>query len=269
MPLTDKQWKTLARDLRSAIARVAPEWTDTNEHDPGITVLEVLCYAITDLQYRSDALDGRARLLARTVAERASVLAEPAPGDAGDECAAGLQRVNYTTGMLLGVDDFKTEQQYLRDRLRRHNRLLHGSGIAAGLDVAVEQDAAGSRITIAPGFALDPAGNEICVEQPVQLALPPPGPELFVLLHYAEQPCRNVPVVASGTGDDAVGGTLSQPTRIVETFSVALAAAPEADSVALARLKQFRGRWRVDARFKVARWRPKQKLATGEPSGAS
>ena len=28
-------------------------WTDFNTHDPGITILEVLCYAITDLGYRT------------------------------------------------------------------------------------------------------------------------------------------------------------------------------------------------------------------------
>src|SRR5262245_44320602 len=27
-------------------------WTDYNVHDPGITILEALCYAITDLAYR-------------------------------------------------------------------------------------------------------------------------------------------------------------------------------------------------------------------------
>lgn len=29
-------------------------WTDYNSHDPGITILELLCYAITDLGYRTD-----------------------------------------------------------------------------------------------------------------------------------------------------------------------------------------------------------------------
>ncbi len=29
-------------------------WTDYNTHDPGITLLEILCYAITDLGYRSN-----------------------------------------------------------------------------------------------------------------------------------------------------------------------------------------------------------------------
>src|SRR6187402_3685921 len=30
------------------------QWTDFNTHDPGITILEQLCYAITDLGYRID-----------------------------------------------------------------------------------------------------------------------------------------------------------------------------------------------------------------------
>ena len=29
-------------------------WTDYNAHDPGITLLEILCYAMTDLSYRLD-----------------------------------------------------------------------------------------------------------------------------------------------------------------------------------------------------------------------
>ena len=33
-------------------------WTDYNEHDPGITILEELCYAILDLDYRTKFLCG-------------------------------------------------------------------------------------------------------------------------------------------------------------------------------------------------------------------
>src|SRR3546814_8893340 len=29
-------------------------WTDYNAHDPGITIMEQLCYALTELGYRSD-----------------------------------------------------------------------------------------------------------------------------------------------------------------------------------------------------------------------
>jgi hypothetical protein len=253
MPLTEKQWTAFARDLQRALARVAPEWTDSQAHDPGITVLEVFSYALSDLQYRSGTLDEHARMLARTVAERASALAAPAANDDNDDCGPGLQRVNYATGMVLGVDDFNAEQDALRHRLSRHNRLLHGTGIAIGLGVPVEQDSAGSRITIAPGLAIDPVGNEIFVEQPIHLALPPQGPCLFVLLRYAEHPCRLVPVVAGDAVDASGDDPAAHPTRIVETFDVVLAAAPTADSVAIARLRQARGRWRADARFKPAR----------------
>ena len=30
-------------------------WTDHNAHDPGITILEVLCYALLDLGYRTSS----------------------------------------------------------------------------------------------------------------------------------------------------------------------------------------------------------------------
>ena len=29
-------------------------WTDFNTHDPGVTLLDVLCYALTDLAYRGN-----------------------------------------------------------------------------------------------------------------------------------------------------------------------------------------------------------------------
>ena len=253
MTLTEKQWTTLARDLQRAVARVAPEWTDGNSHDPGVTMLELLSYLATELLYRADALDERARGLARLVAERASALASLAPSQASDECGPGLKRVNYAAGTLLGVDDFNTEQEYLRERLKQHNRLLHGTGIVSGLTVTVGQNSAGSRITIAPGFALDPMGNEIRVEQPVQLALPRSGSDLLVLLRYVERPCRSIPTVTSSNGGGPDDSTGRQSTRIVETFSAALAAVPAADAVAIARLRQVRGRWQVDARFKVTR----------------
>lgn len=249
MPLSETQWTALASDLQSALARAVPEWTDLNTHDPGVTVLEVLAYALTDLQYRRSALDDRARLLARRVAESAGALAASASGD-GD-CGAGLQRVNFTQGMMLGVDDFRTEQDYARKRLNRHNRVLHGMGIVDGLEVTVQRDTGGSRVAIAPGLAFDPAGNEICLDQPMVYALPAQGGSLFVLLAYAEQLCRSAPNVES----DSLDATLTQPTRIAETFRVELAPVPAADALAIAQLRQVRGRWRLAPTFKALRAR--------------
>lgn len=55
MPLDDEQWSALARELRRAAARVAPGWTDSGTHDPGVTVLELLAYALADQTVEPDA----------------------------------------------------------------------------------------------------------------------------------------------------------------------------------------------------------------------
>ncbi len=60
--LKNHQWKYLSQDyarLRQEglqhIEKLAGDlWTDYNSHDPGISILELLCYAITDLGYRTD-----------------------------------------------------------------------------------------------------------------------------------------------------------------------------------------------------------------------
>ena len=41
-----------AEGIRHLERLAGPTWTDFNPHDPGITILEQLCYAITDLGYR-------------------------------------------------------------------------------------------------------------------------------------------------------------------------------------------------------------------------
>ena len=38
--------------IRQLERLAGPLWTDFNAHDPGITILEQLCYALTDLVYR-------------------------------------------------------------------------------------------------------------------------------------------------------------------------------------------------------------------------
>jgi hypothetical protein len=252
MPLNDKQRATLARDLQRAIARVAPDWTDVGTHDPGITMLQLLAFTLDALQYRHAALAPHARLLARDVATRAAALAAALDGTS-DDCGGGLARVNYFTGMVLGSDDFSAEQDYLRHRLNRLNRLLHGSGVVTGLAVGVAGTGSAGSVTIAPGFALDRAGNEICVDVPCTLALPTTGTALLVLLSYREQPCRSVPATSGPLDPTGDPGSSARATRIAETFDATLAALPVADAVALARVVRVRGRWRVDPAFKTPR----------------
>lgn len=64
------------------------------------------------------------------------------PGCNGDDtiCATlpDLKRLNYFYGQMLGVADFQTEQHYFREKLKLHNRCLHGYGVVCGLGVVPE-----------------------------------------------------------------------------------------------------------------------------------
>ncbi len=254
MPLNDKQRAALARDLQRAVARVAPDWTDLGAHDPGVTMLQLLAFTLEDLQHRHATLDPHGRLLARDVASRAAALAAALDAASAD-CGDGLTRVSYFTGMVLGSDDFSAEQDYFRNRLNRLNRLLHGSGVVNGLGVMVAAAGNAASVTIAPGFALDRAGNEICIDAPCALALPATGGALLVLLTYRERPCRPVPV-AGGPADPSGNAPPFRPSRIAETFEATLAPSPAAAALALARVQRVRNRWRLDPAFKPARLRP-------------
>jgi len=225
VPLNDKQRARLARDFQRAVARVAPDWTGSGAHDPGITMLELLAFVLHDLQHRRAALSPHAR-------------------DVADDCGSGLRRVSYFAGQLLGVDDFQAEQDYVRGRLNRRNLLLYGTGIVTGLAVTVATDADGAHVVIAPGLAFAPDGDEVFVDAPCRLALPASGAAWLVQVAYREEPCRSV-----------VTTTTSQPSRIVESHRASLAATPDANAVSVARVHRLRGRWRVDAKFEPPRLR--------------
>jgi hypothetical protein len=70
--------------------------------------------------------------------------------------------LSYHFGMLLGVDDFETEQAYHRAKHRLHNAWLHREGVVWGFGVAVDQDR--GEIRVKPGMALDAAGRELHLE---------------------------------------------------------------------------------------------------------
>lgn len=54
-PHISMDWERLRAEGITHLEQLATKiWTDFNAHDPGITILEVLCYAITDLGYRTN-----------------------------------------------------------------------------------------------------------------------------------------------------------------------------------------------------------------------
>lgn len=70
--------------------------------------------------------------------------------------------LRYHFGMLLGVDDFETEQAYHRAKMRLHNAWLHRAGVVWGLDVGV--DTTRLEVIVTPGLAIDGQGRELHLE---------------------------------------------------------------------------------------------------------
>ena len=106
-----------------------------------------------------------------TLANCAGVTADQA-GCAADALlpVSPFYALNYHFGMLLGVEDFDTEQAYHRGKSRLHNAWLHGEGVLWGLAVVVDPEHDEIRVT--RGLALDPAGRELHLDEDLCLSLP-------------------------------------------------------------------------------------------------
>src|SRR5438093_10069693 len=88
-------------------------------------------------------------------APQVATLREPPPDPS--------KHVNYTLGMVLGVDDFTQEFAYLAGRDQWLARDLLGYGTVSGLDVTIRTDARGREVFVAPGVAVNPRGQLIRV----------------------------------------------------------------------------------------------------------
>jgi hypothetical protein len=73
------------------------------------------------------------------------------------------KHVNYTLGMILGVDDFTQEFAYLAGRDQWLARDLIGYGTVSGLRVTTVTDQRGPQAVVAAGVALGPRGQLIRV----------------------------------------------------------------------------------------------------------
>lgn len=242
--LGDNDYRELARVLRERIASHAPDWTDANDSDPGVTILGLLAFVTEALVARGDVISERGRLAAARLANAALTLA----GVNGKALSCALVRNRYYAGQLLTAQDLQLEQDYVRARLRRHNRELHGVGVVHGLQVSVRQNSggAGEQVVVQPGIAIQPDGEDIEVCAEALATLPQTGAQLLVMLTQAERLTH--PVKASE--DEQV-----QFTRVEETFALQVEATPGENGIALARLIRTAGGWKVDQAFSVQRAR--------------
>ena len=95
-------------------------------------------------------------------------------------------RNRYFSGRLLTAEDLTQEQEYLATKRRLTNRLLHGWGVVAGLDVTVTD---GPAVTVSAGLALDGWGREIVVVTATTEPIPvgTGAGSLEVVVCYAEK----------------------------------------------------------------------------------
>jgi hypothetical protein len=241
-------YRELAIEMRSRIPAIAPNWTEPIHSDPGIAVLQLFAFITERMLKRPDEPSPSGSAMAHRLAVAARALeARGAP-----EKSCGVRRVNYFAGQLLDSRDFVDEQDYVRQRLRRRNRLLHGTGIVTGLGVSVAADAGGQDqiVVVKPGFALDPRGEELEICSPITVPIPGHAKTLLVQLLFSERPAAEAPAAAN-----PASGPDGQFTRVEESADLLLAPAQREDTVSLARLIFKSGKWRVDRTFKPKRAR--------------
>jgi hypothetical protein len=94
-------------------------------------------------------------------------------GGATDTCTTTIAELpRYYPRQLITPDDLTLEQNYFRDRMRRHNRLLHGWGVVCGALVCpVTTKDTNNIVSLAPwqiqvqkGYMLGPYGDEIILD---------------------------------------------------------------------------------------------------------
>lgn len=167
-----------------------------------------------------------------------------------------LKRNRFFTGKLLTAEDLELEQEYFRERLKRHNRYLHGFGVVFGLEVSKR----GSAVVISPGLAIDCLGNEIVVPEPLEQALPGSnvGSTLFLNISYVERetdpvanPSPNCAEMENSRIEESAAavfekGNANQGHR---HFKGRWRACGKSHGLTIARLRFGSGQWRIDRRL--------------------
>jgi len=128
-------------------------------------------------------------------------------------CGEPIERVRYFPRQLLTADDMRCEEEYFREKLRRHNRFLHGWGVVCGCTVEPVPEAKTPSVRVCPGYAVGPQGDEILIDCCIELELKTGA---------SQQPCA-VRWPCPPTGDVAVAGdgraTVYIAVRYAECFS--------------------------------------------------
>lgn len=163
-----------------------------------------------------------------------------------------VRRIKPVDGMAVTADVWDEAHEHTRQLLRQHQRLQHGAGIVAGLDV-IASDPPDSAVYIQPGVALDAQGHVIVVTQPQSFDLGAAQGTLHIMLSYGEDGPRidgsraeGVPYVTAQYSIEAVetpGREGVELARVRRSGAKPIANAPAPDQPGLNT---------IDARFRAA-----------------
>jgi hypothetical protein len=112
---------------------------------------------------------------------------------------SGLQclcRPRFFAGQILSEDDLNRLETYFIDKNKLHNRYLHGWGVVCGLEVVCSS--CGDRVSVQPGYALSPCGDDIIVCAPDTALIC----DLINKCRPTDHPDPNCPPLAHGDPGD-------------------------------------------------------------------
>ena len=177
-----------------------------------------------------------------------------------------LKRLRFFTGQLLTEESFELEQKYFREKLKRHNRALHGFGIVSGLKVIVEA----GQIIVEPGLALDCQGNELVIGTAVVVSpVTCDWPSAYVQVGYAEEYTDLIPAagLADSTLSEALQLDMKEASTITESGELFVAednsnrghrhlrarwlACGQPHALTIAKLKRSSHGWRVERGYRA------------------
>ncbi len=179
--------EALRVDLERVLRARVPDWTGGQNSDPGVTIVELFAFLAETLLTSDTVLTDEGRGAARRASAALSALART--GAREPACHDPLTRPVFFAGRLLDPATLTAEQDYHREKLRRHNRAVLGYGTVSGLEIRVDDaDSGPASIAIEAGLAIDRAGEEISLPYALRLPLPPDGDAEFVSLRFWEHP---------------------------------------------------------------------------------
>jgi len=165
-----------------------------------------------------------------------------------------LERPRFFPGKPVTTDDLALEQTYFLEKLRRHNRTLHGFGLVSGLKVTTDS----GRIAVDAGIALDCQGNEIVIGK-LQMLSPPENGEswrtAYVNMRYVEGSCDagsvsgNTEVATIREGFEIVIG-LENCNRGHRHSRARWLTCGEPHALTIAKLRHHLQGWRVDRSYR-------------------